>query len=110
MKLCKCFRPDFLCLELKKDEYTVGRDSGCSYVITETHLDRYDYSTLSKKQFKILKKKDGVYLENIGGTYINNKEVKSGEKVILNHNDFISIARMYIKGTFLCICRINYCQ
>ncbi|KAJ9578374.1 hypothetical protein L9F63_005406, partial [Diploptera punctata] len=82
---------------LKKEEYTVGKDSGCSYVIKDTQLDRHDYSTIAKKQFKISKKKDGVYLEDIAGTYINNKKVGPGLKVPLNHNDRIAIARMFLK-------------
>jgi FOG: FHA domain len=83
---------------LKKDEYTVGRHANCSYVIKEEQLDRYDFSKVSEKHFKIVKKKDGVFIEDIGGTYINNKKVGHGLKSRISHNDYISITQISVKG------------
>ncbi|KAJ4448943.1 hypothetical protein ANN_00335, partial [Periplaneta americana] len=82
---------------LKKEEYTFGKDSGCSYVIKDSELGKADYDKLSKKQFKIVKKKDGVYLEDLAVTYVNTKEVGSKQKILLNHNATIAIIKMHLK-------------
>jgi pSer/pThr/pTyr-binding forkhead associated (FHA) protein len=80
----------------------VGKDTGCSYVIKDSQLEKIDYNSLSKKQFKITKKKDGVYLEDLGGTYVNDKKIGSGQKAVLNHNDCIAIAKSHLRGRHCC--------
>jgi predicted component of type VI protein secretion system len=88
----------FLCAELKKDDFTVGKDAACSYVIKNSQLSKTEYNLLPKKQFKISKKKDAVYLEDVGGTYVNNRKIGLGEKTVLNHNDCIAITKSHLKG------------
>lgn len=88
----------FLCAELKKDDYTVGKDASCNYVINDSQLSKIDYNLLHKKQFKISRKKDAVYLEDVGGTYVSEKKVGPGQKTVLNHNDRIAIAKSHLKG------------
>jgi predicted component of type VI protein secretion system len=88
----------FLCAEFKKDDYTVGKDAACSYVIKDSQLSKIDYNLLSKKQFKISRKRDAVYLEDVGGTYVNDNKVGPGQKIILNHNDRIAIVKSHLKG------------
>jgi pSer/pThr/pTyr-binding forkhead associated (FHA) protein len=88
----------FLVAEFKKDEYTVGRDASCSLVITESHLNEVDFNLVSKKQFKISNKKNGVYLEGFALTYVSGKEIHPREKCILKHNDCIAIGEMRLKG------------
>jgi hypothetical protein len=105
--LCTCWRDKslflsklscFLVTELKKDEYTVGRDASCSLVINESHLSKVDINLVSKKQFKISHKKDGVYLEGFALTYVNDKKIDRAEKTILKHNDGIAIGKQHLKG------------
>ena len=78
----------------------MGRDASCSLVINESHLDKADINLVSKKQFKIKNKKDGVYLEgfDLTTTYINNKKVGPAEKTILKHNDRIAIGKLHLKS------------
>jgi predicted component of type VI protein secretion system len=80
----------------------VGKDASCSYVIKDSQLDKMDYNLLSKKQFKISRKKDSVYLEDVGVTYINQKKVGQGQKTVLNHNDCIAIAKPHLRGRKCC--------
>jgi predicted component of type VI protein secretion system len=87
---------------LKKDEYSVGKDASCSYTIQDSQLDKIDYNLLSKKQFKISRKKECAYLEDIGVTYINDKKVGQGKKTVLNHNDRIAIAKPHLRGRKYC--------
>lgn len=87
----------FQSVEFKKDDYTVGKDAACSYVIKDSQLSKTDYNLLSKKQFKISRKRDAVYLEDVGGTYVNDKKVGPGQKTILNHNDRIAISKSHLK-------------
>jgi pSer/pThr/pTyr-binding forkhead associated (FHA) protein len=98
---CKLFFTWFLCAEFKKDDYTVGKDASCSYVIKDSQLNKIDYNLLAKKQFKISRKKDAVYLEDVGGTYVNEKKVGPGKKTVLNHNDHIAIAKSQLKGRYI---------
>ena len=88
----------FLVAEFKKDEYTVGRDASCNVVINDSHLKEEEINSVSKKHFKISRKKDGVYLEGFALTYVNDKEIGTAEKTILKHNDRIAIGRMHLKG------------
>jgi hypothetical protein len=88
----------FLVAEFKKDEYTVWRDVSGSFVITESNLNKVDISLVSKKQFKISNKKNGVYLEAFALTYVNDKKIGPGEKTILKHNDCLAIGKMRLKG------------
>lgn len=88
----------FLVAEFKKDEYTVGRSANCSLVINETHLNANELSLVSKKQFKVSHKKDGVYLEAYALTYVNDKTIGPAEKTILKHNDRIAIGKLHLKG------------
>jgi len=53
---------------------------------------------VSKKHFKISHKKDGVYLEGLALTYVNDKKIDPAEKTILKHNDCIAIGKMHLKG------------
>jgi pSer/pThr/pTyr-binding forkhead associated (FHA) protein len=77
----------------------VGRDASCSLVINESHLDKADINLVSKKQFKIKNKKDGVYLEGFGlTTYVNDKKIGPAEKTILKHNDRIAIGKLHLKS------------
>jgi predicted component of type VI protein secretion system len=89
----------FLVAELKKDEYTVGRDASCCVVIKDSHLNKVDYKWVSKKQCKISHKKDGVYLEGLALTYVNDKRIGREEKTILNNNDRIAIGKKDLEGT-----------
>jgi pSer/pThr/pTyr-binding forkhead associated (FHA) protein len=98
----KFFVTWFLCAEFKKDDYTVGKDAACSYVIKDSQLSKTEYTLLSKKQFKISRKKDAVYLEDVGGTYVNNIKIGQGNKTVLNHNDCIAIAKSHLKGKHYC--------
>ena len=78
----------------------MGRDAGCSLVINESHLDKVDINLVSKKQFKIRHKKDGVYLEgsaSTSSTYVNDKKIGPAEKTILKHNDRIAIGKLHLK-------------
>jgi len=52
---------------------------------------------VSKKQFKIKNKKDGVHLEALALTYVNDKKIGPEEKTILKHNDRIAIGRQHLK-------------
>jgi len=88
----------FLVAEFTKDEYTVGRDASCSLVINDSHLNKVDFNLVSKKHFKISHKKDGVYLEGLALTYVNDKKIDPAEKTILKHNDCIAIGKMHLKG------------
>lgn len=88
----------FLVAEFKKDEYTVGKDASCNYVINESHLNKVDFNLVAKKQFRITHKKDGVRLEGFAVTYINDKKVGPKETAILKHNDRIAIAKAHFKG------------
>jgi predicted component of type VI protein secretion system len=99
----------------------MGKDAGCSYVIRDSQLSKTDYTLLPKKQFKISRKKDVVYLEDVGGTYVNDKKVGPGQKIVLNHNDRIAIAKSHLKGrhcyqhyssqsTFSCEYKFSYLQ
>jgi pSer/pThr/pTyr-binding forkhead associated (FHA) protein len=88
----------FLVAEFTKDDYTVGRDASCSLVINDSHLNKVDFNLVSKKHFKISHKKDGVYLEGLALTYVNNKKIGPAEKTILKHNDRIAIGKMHFKG------------
>jgi pSer/pThr/pTyr-binding forkhead associated (FHA) protein len=88
----------FLVAEFKKDEYTVGRDVSCSIVIKDSHLKNVDIDVVSKKHFKISHKKDGVYLEGLALTYVNDKKIGPDEKTILKHNDRIAIGKIHLKG------------
>jgi hypothetical protein len=92
----------FLVAEFKKDDYTVGRDAKSSLTINETHLSKVDLDLVSKKHFKISRKKDGVYLEGFEVTYVNDKKISPGEKIILNHNDRIAIGKLHLKGRYCC--------
>jgi len=77
----------------------VGRDASCSLVINESHLDKADINLVSKKQFKIKNKKDGVCLEGFGlTTYVNDKKIGPAEKTILKHNDRIAIGKLHLKS------------
>ena len=87
-----------LVVEFKKDEYTVGKDASCSLVIKDSHLKNGDIDVVSKKHFKISHKKDGVYLEGLALTYVNDKKIDPAEKTILKHNDRIAIGKMHLKG------------
>jgi len=75
----------------------VGRDANCSLVINESHLDKVDINLVSKKQFKIRHKKDGVYLEGFASTYVNDKKIGPAQKTILKHNDRIAIGKLHLK-------------
>lgn len=75
----------------------MGRDTSCSLVITESHLDKVDIDLVSKKQFKIKHRKDGVYLEAHAITYVNEKKIGPEEKTILKHNDRIAIGKPHLK-------------
>jgi len=83
--------------EFKKDEYTVGRDASCGLVINDSHLNKVDFNFVSQKHFKISHKKDGVYLEGLALTYVNDKKINPAEKTILKHNDRIAIGKMHLK-------------
>ena len=75
----------------------MGRDASCSLVINESHLNKVDIDLVSKKQFKIKHKKDGVYLVGSAVTYVNDKEIGPAEKTILRHNDRIAIGKLHLK-------------
>lgn len=92
----------FLAAEMKKDEYTVGKDASCSYIIKDSQLDKIDYNLLPNKQFKISRKKNVAYLENLGVTYINEKKVDQGQKTVLKHNDRIAITKPHLTGRNCC--------
>jgi predicted component of type VI protein secretion system len=76
----------------------VGRDASCGLVITESHLNKTELSLVSRKQFKISHKKDGVYLAGYAVTYVNDKKIGPAEKTILKHNDRIAIEKPHLKG------------
>jgi FHA domain. len=76
----------------------VGRDASCSYVINESQLSKAELNLVSKKQFKISHKKDGVFLEGSALTYVNDKKIGPAEKTILKHNDRIAIEKQHLKG------------
>jgi pSer/pThr/pTyr-binding forkhead associated (FHA) protein len=76
----------------------VGKDAGCSYVIKDSQLSKSEYNLLPNKQFKISRKKDAIYLEDVGGTFVNKKKVGPGGKTVLNHNDCIAIVKSHLKG------------
>jgi predicted component of type VI protein secretion system len=87
---------------MKKDDYTVGKDASCSYVIKDSQLEKLDYNLLPKKVFKISRKKDSVYLEDVAVTYVNDKKVGQGQKTVLNHNDRIAIVKPHLRGRKYC--------
>jgi len=76
----------------------VGTDKSCSLVINDSHLNKTDLSLVSKKQFKISHKKDGVYLAGYALTYVNDKKIGPAEKTILKHNDRIAVEKPDFKG------------
>jgi predicted component of type VI protein secretion system len=108
--LSKLFVICFLVAEFKKDEYTVGRDASCSLAINNSHLNKVEFNLVSKKQFKISHKKDGVYLEASAITYVNNKKISPAEKTILKHNDRIAIGELYLKGRYCCEVDVHKAQ
>jgi pSer/pThr/pTyr-binding forkhead associated (FHA) protein len=57
---------------------------------------------VSKKQFKISHKKDGVYLEGFAVTFVNNEKIGQAEKIALRHNDRIAIAKLHLEGRQCC--------
>jgi len=75
----------------------VGRDASCNLVINESHLNKVDIDLVSKKQFKIMHKKNGVYLEGFAETYVNDKKIGPAENTILRHNDRIAIGKLDLK-------------
>ncbi|XP_069671150.1 ovarian-specific serine/threonine-protein kinase Lok-like [Periplaneta americana] len=89
----------FTLLELKNKEYTVGKDPTCDYVINYKQLGKVGYVLLYKRQFKIFRNEDDdeVYLQDVGGTYVNQKKVGPGKKVVLCHNDGISVIKPYMR-------------
>jgi len=76
----------------------VGTDASCSLVINKSHLNQEELSLVSRKQFKISHKKDGVYLKGYALTYINDKKIGPEEETILKHNDYIAIEKPHFKG------------
>lgn len=76
----------------------MGRDASCSLTITESHLNTEDINLVSRKQFKISHKKDGVYLQGYALTYVNDKKIGPEEKTILKHNDRIAIGEPHLKS------------
>ena len=76
----------------------MGRDASCNVVINDSHLKKEDINLVSNKHFKISHKKDVVYLEGLGLTYVNDKKIGAKEKTILKHNDRIAIGKMHLKG------------
>jgi hypothetical protein len=87
---------------MKNDDYTVGTDASCSYVIKDSQLEKMDYNLLHKKVFRISRQKDSVYLEDVGVTYVNDRKVGKGQKTVLNHNDSIAIVKRNLRGRKYC--------
>jgi hypothetical protein len=92
----------FVVAELKKDEYTLGRDASCTIVINESHLNEEHLNLVSKKHFKISHQKDVVYLEEFELTYVNDEEVGAAKKIILKHNARIAIGKLHLKCRYCC--------
>jgi hypothetical protein len=88
----------FLVAELKRSEYTFGRDASCTVVINESHLSTADFSLVSRRHFKISRTTNGVYLEGFAFTYVKDHKIGPGEKIILKHNDHIAIGTRHLKG------------
>jgi predicted component of type VI protein secretion system len=76
----------------------VGTDESCSVVINASHLNQEELSLVSRKQFKISHKKDGVYLEGYALTYVNDEKTDPAEETTLKHTDRIAIEKLNLKG------------
>nr|CAD7195157.1 unnamed protein product [Timema douglasi] len=85
---------------LKSKSYLVGKDSSCDIVIGKQQVPSLDdYLNLNKQHFKIKRKDDGVFLEDLSRlhTIVNNRSLVFGERVKLRHCDLISVLRNQIK-------------
>jgi pSer/pThr/pTyr-binding forkhead associated (FHA) protein len=74
---------------IKEYERTFGREDFVGVVVAD------DLLFIGKEHFKITRKDDGFYIEDLNtknGTLINGKEIKEGEKVRLENGDVINVA------------------
>ncbi|CAG2054345.1 unnamed protein product [Timema podura] len=85
---------------LKSKSCLVGKDSSCDIVIGKQQVPSLDdYLNLNKQHFKIKRKDDGVFLEDLSRlhTIVNNRSLVFGERVKLRHCDLISVLRNQVK-------------
>lgn len=90
-----------------KDEYKAGRSvNDVDIVFNDENMNIRFVQAISKVQFTIKRefitnKNDFVVIlhdESSNGTFVNEKLVGKGERVVLTHNDTISFAKPEFKG------------
>lgn len=77
---------------LTKEAYLIGRDGKCDIIL--------DDARVSRRQFKLTKKKTGYLLsdfQGVNGTYINKNKITSKEPSTLNSGDRISVLQHRFK-------------
>lgn len=104
---CQLFICLFFHLELTKDLYCAGREANCDicFAVDESLSFKY-LKVISNAHFEITResinsKNDKVIFlldKSTNGTFVNRKLVGKGNKVVLDNNDVIALAKSNVAG------------